>query len=412
VKQRRKFLIAGGVALAGLFGGGAALAARLANPCKAALPPELANHELVQAAWEELDPAQVWDAHTHLIGVGDGASGCWANPRMDSLLNPLDYVQKLFFMNAGCAHRAPRGQVDAAYAARLRNLVEGMRPGFKMLLFAFDWFHDSKGQPVRERSTFHTPDTYAAALVKAHPDKFSWAASIHPYRQDALDALENAVQSGAKAIKWLPAAMNIDPSSPRCDAFYDALAKHKLPLITHAGEEKAARGDDLQHLGNPLLLRRALERGGRVVVAHCASLGEDRDLDRGANGPWTDSLKLFARLMDEPQYRDTLYADISALPQINRTGHIRTVLEREDWHPRLLNGSDYPLPGVMPLFSTAKLARLKLLDKTAVPVLDAIREHNPLLYDFVLKRHLNADGKRFPHGIFETRRFFERNAEK
>lgn len=405
--SRRHFLLAASAALATLLGG-KALAARLSNPCKAALPPDLANHELVRAAWDGLAPAQVWDAHTHLIGVGDGGTGCWANPRMDSLLNPVDYVQKLFFMNAGCAHRAPPGRVDAAYAARLRNLVEGMQPGFKMLLFAFDWFHNDDGLPVKARSTFYTPNDYAAALVREYPDKFAWAASIHPYRADALDALERAVQGGAKAIKWLPAAMNIDPASPRCDAFYDALAKHRLPLITHGGEEKAARGDDLQHLGNPLLLRRPLERGVRVVVAHCASLGEDRDLDRGKNGPLTDSLKLFTRLMDEPQYRDTLYADISALPQLNRAGYIRTVLERSDWHPRLLNGSDYPLPGVMPLFSTGKLARLKLLDKAAVPVLDAIREHNPLLYDFVLKRHLNAGGKRFPASMFETRRFFEK----
>lgn len=405
--NRRHFLLAGSAALATLLGG-KALAARLANPCKAALPPDLANHELVRAAWAGLDAAQVWDAHTHLVGVGDGGTGCWANPRMDSLLNPVDYVQKLFFMNAGCAHRAPKGEVDGAYAARLANLVEGMRPGFKMLLFAFDWFHDERGQLVRENSTFHTPNDYAAAICQAHPDKFAWAASIHPYRADALDALERAVQSGAKAVKWLPAAMNIDPASKRCDTFYDALAKYRLPLITHAGEEKAARGDGLQHLGNPLLLRRPLGRGVRVVVAHCASLGMDRDLDKGENGPWTDSLQLFARMMTEQDWQTTLHGDISALPQSNRAAFIRNVLEREDWHQRLLNGSDYPLPGVMPLFSTNKLARLKLLDKAAVPVLDAIREHNPLLFDFVLKRHLNADGKRFPASVFETRTFFEK----
>ncbi len=39
-----------------------------------------------------------------------------------------------------------------------------------------------------------------------------------------------------------------------------------------------------EHFGNPLLLRRALDAGVRVVVAHCGSMGEDRDLDRGENG--------------------------------------------------------------------------------------------------------------------------------
>jgi mannonate dehydratase len=40
-------------------------------------------------------------------------------------------------------------------------------------------------------------------------------------------------------------------------------------------------------------------------------------------------------------------------------------------------------------------------------VLAEIRAHNPLLFDFVLKRSLRADGRGFARGVFETRRFFE-----
>ena len=57
-----------------------------------------------------------------------------------------------------------------------------------------------------------------------------------------------------------------------------------LPLISHAGLERAVLGREAHDFGNPLRLRRALDAGVRVVVAHCASLGEDRDLDRGAKG--------------------------------------------------------------------------------------------------------------------------------
>ena len=45
------------------------------NPCLAQLPRHLADHELVRAAWQGLDPASVWDSHAHLIGIGDSASG-------------------------------------------------------------------------------------------------------------------------------------------------------------------------------------------------------------------------------------------------------------------------------------------------------------------------------------------------
>jgi hypothetical protein len=41
-------------------------------------------------------------------------------------------------------------------------------------------------------------------------------------------------------------------------------------------------------------------------------------------------------------------------------------------------------------------------------VLVAIRRHNPLLYDFVLKRSLRLNGKILARSVFETRRVFAR----
>jgi hypothetical protein len=83
------------------------------------------------------------------------------------------------------------------------------------------------------------------------------------------------------------------------------------------------------------------------------------------------------------------------------------VIERTDWHARLLNGSDYPLPGIMPLFSVDYLVSLGLVQESAKPVLREIRAHNPLLFDFVLKRHLRSNGKALSNSVFETRKFFE-----
>ena len=359
----------------------------------------------MQQAWEGVEPNKVWDAHAHLIGTGDSGSGIYVNPQMDSLLNPAQYARRLFFLNAGCAHDAP-GSVDLAYTERMLNLVEGMRPGSKLLLFAFERSYDEQGNPDLEHTPFHVPDAYARDTAKKHAAYFEWAASIHPYRKDALEALANAKRDGARAVKWLPSAMGIDPAAPRCDAFYEALSKHKLPLISHAGLERAVLGREAQDFGNPLRLRRALDAGVRVVVAHCASMGQDRDLDRG--GALVDSFSLFARLMEERKYEQHLFGDISAMTQVNRAGPaLARVIERSDWHARLLNGSDYPLPGVMPIFSVDYLVSLKLVDEKAAPVLKEIRLHNPLLFDFVLKRHLRSKGNAFAARVFETRKFFE-----
>lgn len=374
------------------------------NACRATLPPAIASHPLVAQAWRELDPGEVWDVHCHLFGNGDSGAGLWFNPAMDSLLRPQQYVQRLFYMNAGCVHDSP-GHVDASVVDRLQNQCAALPPGAKLLLLAFDWARDEKGEPLRERSTFYVSDAYAAAVAARDPARFEWAASVHPCAKDALARLDWAATNGARAVKWLPSAHGIDPASPKCDLFYRHLAATRLPLISHAGDERAVRGHD-EALGNPLRLRRALDAGVRVVVAHCASLGAGRDLDRGAAGPLVPNFLLFARLMDAPAHAGRVAGDLSAVTLGNRVDVLATLLERRDWHPRLLNGSDYPLPGILPLISPDLLAERGMLTPDAVPVLRNIREHNPLLFDFVLKRSVASNGARFGRSVFETRAFF------
>src|SRR5262249_58720881 len=85
------------------------------------------------------------------------------------------------------------------------------------------------------------------------------------------------------------------------------------------GEEKAVHGGALSELNNPLRLRRPMDQGVRVIIAHCASLGENIDIDRGPNGPDADGFVLFERLMNEPPYQGRLYDDISAVTPANRT---------------------------------------------------------------------------------------------
>ncbi len=378
----------------------------LRNPClDARLPEHLARHEIIRAAWEGIDPARVWDVHVHLVGAGDSKQGPWLAPEAWSLWHPVAYIRRLTLMNAGCVN--PEA-VDQSYVDRLLGLAEALPPGARCLLLAFDYHHDADGRRVLERSSFHVPDEYAAAVARRFPHRFEWAASIHPYRRDAVDALASARARGARAVKWLPNSMGIDPASRRCDAFYAELARTRLPLLTHAGHEGTVDAwDGGQDLGNPLRLRRPLDHGVRVLVAHCASFGKGVDLDAGPDGPKVGNFALFSRLMEEPRYMPLLRGDISGLVQRNRASvALATLLSRQDWHGRLLFGSDYPLTGVMPLISAHALADMGLLDPRDVPTIVEIRRHNPLLFDFVLKRRVAAGGRRFAAGVFETRGYF------
>jgi uncharacterized protein len=405
-RNRRRWLVAG---LAGVVGLGAWRMRSfmpqdgVTNPCLGPLPPELAKHPLIQEAWGGLDPLRVWDGHVHVFtsaeaGHADGAPWPhWASGLQSSII-----------ANAACTDPAAQDFVGA-YLGRLLALLADMPAGYKALLLALDVHRDERGRPVPALTHFSVDNDFCAAAAKRASERLEWIASIHPHREDALDELQRVKALGARAIKWIPSAQGIDPASERCDAFYAALAASRLPLLTHTGEERATPGDD--ELDNPLRLRRALDLGVRVIAAHCATMGQSRDLDRGPDGPMVDSFALFERLMDEPRYEKLLVGDLSAIPQLGRTGPaLRRVIERGaaggDWSKRLLHGSDYPLPGLLPLYSPAHLVEQGLLDPSAVEPLIAIRRHNPLLFDFVFKRSLRLAGKRLADDIFHSRDFF------
>jgi uncharacterized protein len=374
------------------------------NPCHKDIPTELANHDLMQQIWADINPNQVWDSHVHLVGTGDNNSGIWFNPNMDSWLHPILKIQKNFYENGACADS---DNIDHSTLQRLLDLSKQMPQGYKSLLFAFDWFHDENGKPNKQKTIFHVPNEYAANLASKHSQHFEWVASVHPYRPDAVDALEQAKANGARAIKWLPPGMGIDPASPKCDAFYRKVATLNLPLITHTGHEKAVQGGNQNH-GNPLRLRRALDQGVRVIMAHCASEGDDEDLDHGKKR--VNSLALFSRLMDTPDYSTLAFGEISAITLVNHAWAIKTVLQRSDWHPRLINGSDYPLPAIMPLINTRQLKKKGLLECEHLPFLQALKQYQPLMFDFAVKRLLRFNGVRFHQQVFETRRFFDHSA--
>jgi uncharacterized protein len=395
--NRRHLLCCG--AAAGLFTALASPArAGLLNPCRSGVPDAL--RPLVERTFDGLKPAQLWDVHTHLLGTGDSGSGCTVNAQLSQWWHPMEVLRKRFILNAACVPTdAP--SVDRAYVERLRALAEDFPPGARWMLFAFDHACDNAGQPHAAHTTFHVPNAYAARIAAEHAQRFAWVTSIHPYRPDALARLDNALAKGAVALKWLPSAMNIDLRDPRLRPFYDRLAATRLPVIVHCGEERAVPGAGRDDLGNPLLVRAALEQGVRVIIAHCASLGSALDLDL-KRPRQASAFSLFARLMDE-DWGGRLLGDISVTLQTNRQPEVaRTLLTRQDWHPRLLHGSDYPLPGIPAAVRLPALVNAGLLDAADAPALQALREHNPLLFDLALKRVVRWRGMRLSPAVFAT----------
>jgi len=358
-----------------------------------------AARALVARVYDGIDTAQLVDYHTHLGGRGIGTD-CWVNPRMLSWWHPTDYVRfKVYLSAAGIEDETAD---DRVFVDKLLELVDSLPHPGRHFLLAFDHRYDALGRRDLARSEFYVPNEYAAEVVRAHPATFLPCISIHPYRADAVAELERFAQRGVKLVKWLPNAMGIDPLSELCDPFYAKLAEHDIALLTHAGEEQAVEADEDQELGNPLRLRRALDAGVRVIVAHCASSGTGQDLDQP--GAERTNFELFLRLMDEPRYEGLVFGEISTVTQINRFPMaLAGLLERTDLHGRLVNGTDYPLPAINVLYQTGALADAGFLDPDEREVLNELYQYNPLLFDLALKRtvHAPGSGQRFAPEVFE-----------
>lgn len=344
---------------------------------------------------------ELLDVHMHLAGTGQG-SECWVNPRMLSRRHPTTWVRFQSYLSA--AHMSA-GDDDVRFAEGLASLVKAMPIGGQQHLLAFDYACDADGQPLLEMSAFHVPNAHAQEMAQLCGPGFRPVASVHPARADALERLRQAAKAGAVLVKWLPSAQNIDPASPANDGFYSEMKRLGMILLVHCGREEAMETGDWAHLANPLRLRRPLDAGLRIIVAHCATTGRGKDLDDPVK-PDQPNFKLWLRLMDEPRYDGLLFGDISTLTQFNHIEHgLVELLKRTDLHARLVNGSDWPLPGIHVLYQLTPLVKAGLLDADDREALSELYDSNPLLFDLALKRavHHPDGGETFADGVFLRR---------
>jgi len=360
------------------------------------------SSDLIKRAFDDIDPARLIDHHVHIAGLGVGGTKAFVNPKMLTWRHPFHRLKlKVYMSSAGVSDE---DNADPQAAARLAALVKSIKDHGKHRLLAFDKNYRKDGTVNLEKTEFYVPNEYVFELAERYPDLFVPNISVNPYRPDALEEIEKWARRGARIVKWLPNAMGIDPSDPKCDPFYQKMKELDLILLSHGGEEKAVEAEEDQKLGNPLLLRRALDHGVKVIVAHCAGLGSNEDLD-APDRKRIDNFDLFLRLMDEKRYEGLLFGEISAMTQFNRSGKpLRTMLAREDLHERLVNGSDYPLPAVNLLIRTRPLVKQGYINNSEAESLKEIYDYNPLLFDFALKRTLKLPGtsRSFPASVFMT----------
>mgnify|MGYP002640408389 CR=1 FL=1 len=342
------------------------------------------------------------DHHVHVLGLGNTNSGIEVNPDSKSYFHPIKRTRFSFFMDAGSV--TDEALADEQYLEYLLAQIEYIPGSFQVLGLALDRFYKENGEIDPDNFDIYIPNRYITSLHQRYPDKIQPAISVHPYRKDAVAELEKWSAQGVRVVKWVPNAQGIDPSSALCDSFYAAMNRLDMVLLSHAGEELALDSYGRQHLGNPLLLRRALDAQVKVIISHCGTAGNSIDLD-DPDHPKVANFQLFMRMFENPKYEELLFADISAMTLVNQIGEsLKEVLSRPDLHSRLFYGSDYPLPAVDILNQNYALGLLGYIDEGIVSELDEIQEINPLLYSFILTRSLKhpESGARFSEDLFRN----------
>lgn len=293
-------------------------------------------------------PDDVIDIHVHIAG-----------PKGEN--EELYYISNLFtkslsFEGIKLVTKITSSQISGPrYLSVLLNQLKQSRYVDKIVLLALDQAYSEEGQVLPQATHLYVSNEYLAYLSQMYP-MFLFGCSVHPYRENAADALWESAAHGAVLCKWLPSSQSIDPTHPLSQKFYRALAELKMPLLIHVGPEEtipgglnkkdellfnAASGKYGKNPGDAITM--ALDSGATVIVAHSAiPLGKLLDKH---NDYWEN---VFAKLMVRVENGDpmsSLYADISAFCLPGRFKYVKQIIPMAQEMPeRFLYGSDYPVP--------------------------------------------------------------------
>ncbi len=264
------------------------------------------------------------DMHVHIAGIGAGGSGCFINQAMRA-----NFRFGIFLQAMGVTLDELEAHGDQLVVERLADSISQSNRVGSAVILAMDGVIGDDGELDRELTQVYVPSDYVAQQAARYP-QLHFGASINPYRPDALQRLERAHQQGAVLIKWIPAIMHIDPADPAITPFYQRLAELRLPLLSHAGQERSFATAEDQY-SDPLKLELPLSLGVTVIAAHIGTTGVYQ-----GEPSYERLLPLFERYPN-------LYTEISSLTQVNKLGYLERAMDVPGLMDRTLYGSDWPL---------------------------------------------------------------------
>jgi len=292
----------------------------------------------------------VIDIHFHLLADVD-IDGCLMSTRMKS--SPTGFVAASLLsatwqdiLDTIDPHHGPHSS-SKDLADRLVGVIDRAAEVDGAVLLAMDCIVGPDGKERREHSDLIVTNAYAQSVAvdyrKSGGHKhIRWGASIHPYRTNAIEVLDEAVENGAALVKWVPSTQQIDLADSRSVQFAEQLRNRGIPLLCHMGREGAIPVDEAWRVQeDPGKIEAILNTGATIVIAHCAA-------------PYTEAEPNYLPTVVDllRRYPDNLYLDTSALLLGPVRGKALSKVFPEFPVHRLVQGSDYPLPTLDLTFGT------------------------------------------------------------
>jgi predicted TIM-barrel fold metal-dependent hydrolase len=260
------------------------------------------------------------DCHVHVAAMGS-IHGCTS----DALLKTVPFRFMRWRLGMVGNDQSTERQIES----RLIQTLADTPQLDAAVILAFDQVFTDDGLPDPGRTHLHVTNDYVIDLCRKNPNML-FGASVNPLRKDAIAELERCVANGAVLLKWLPIVQGFNPADERFIPFYEALAHHRLPLLSHTGGERTLIRLNEEY-APPALLENALKRGVTVIAAHCGTRSAPFE---------TDYFDQFVRLVH--QY-ENLFGDTAALNLPMRTHAFDGIFRDPVVKSRIVHGSDWPV---------------------------------------------------------------------
>jgi len=314
---------------------------------------------------------KIIDIHAHAFSVDTEETGCFISKK---LMNSISFrVISRFF---GIKRSDPLKKIEEKINDKTDNLLKTLNVVDHVVLLAFDGIYDVNGLFDKENTHFYISNDHVRGLSQKY-EKVLYGASVNPNRRDALEELERVIRDGAALIKWLPNTHGICTDDESCVDFYKMLAKNKIPLLVHTGNEYALNTID-QNLGDFKKLEPALKEGVMVIAAHCGGIAMEHQSGE------------FDALIGFMKDFDNFYIDTSAMFLLNKRVLLYKLARRTDIHHKIVYGSDWPVPS-NPIFFSRNLSPIDVIKLT-------LTEKNPIERNLKLTKKLNFSDEIFYTG--------------